>query len=138
MSQISKRPIKEKVWQKLWQTMMIIFREAKEIDQVQSLFFGLLTETEQIMLAKRLMVSLLVLSDWSCTDIAFHLKMSAATVYKIKAYTDYDKDYQIIIRKVFPRKIKPPAKEKIYSDYWLLTLIEDIFAGRQNRSRLLR
>lgn len=132
MPQISKYQLTQKDWEKIWQLFVTVIGN---VDQGQSeqLVFGLLTSTEQVMLAKRFAVSLLLLHGNSPSLIQHRLKMSRSTVYSIKALLLEKPIYQKLLSKLFPEKIvlQKGNKPSIDTNTW----IDMLFRGKHERWR---
>jgi hypothetical protein len=95
---------------------------------------GLLTETEKVMLVKRVLVGVLILSGWELVEIAETVKLSRSTVYKLAQRLQMDLEYAGLLGRLFPRKI--PWERENRSPSALVKFMEDILAGRRQRSRL--
>mgnify|MGYP001557963171 FL=1 len=71
---------------------------------VSNFLNGLLTKTEKIMLAKRLAVAFLLSKNYNYRDISDTLKVSTATICKIKETMDKTEGgYEFFIRKLEKR-----------------------------------
>lgn len=111
--------------------------KVQQENQVDVLLKGLLTPTEQVMLSKRLMVQLLLLSDWPVRTISYRLKIGSATVYKLKVVLDKDIEYKMLLSQLFPHPIPVPKKSSPFEESQLSTLIGDILAGKRDRARMV-
>jgi len=136
MPHVSRRKMSDKLWERLWGRLVGLLTKSNCEVEVEAVLVGLLTPTERVMVAKRLMVGILALSGWSAYEIAEALKMSVATVYKLKAYLRLDAKYRRFVRKVYPDKVKQ-TEQKARSKGELEKLVEDMFVGYRKRSRLV-
>jgi ACT domain-containing protein len=131
MTQVSKRSIKPATWNIIWKQFVNLSKN-DDTESPDILLKGLLTETEQIMLAKRLTVHLLILSGWEMTDIADAVKISKSTVYKYRDALQLQNKFSKTLQKKFPHKIK--FKQEYKQKGWLEKLIVDVFKSRQDRT----
>ena len=106
MPKVSKNELKDEVWQRMWQRLVKVIVEAKDRHKVEVLLSGLLTPAEEVMLCKRLMVGILSMSGWDVPEISSGLKMSKATVYKLKTYLEMNQSYRAFLQEVLPEKIE--------------------------------
>lgn len=139
MAQISKGTINYESWIKVWEGFISLPGKKGVLTKSDwnNLWRGFLTKTELVMIPKRLLVAVLVLSEWPEYTIADYLKMSPATVYKISEYIRRDRKYKNALVKLFPKKISIPKKKPSKPQHWILTLIEDLLAVNKDRSRLI-
>ena len=81
MARVSKRKIDEKVWEEVWNRWVRVFSFKKDRKEADKLLIGLMTRTERIVLAKRLMTYVLFVSGWEPNKVADLLMMSRSTTY---------------------------------------------------------
>lgn len=135
MPQVSKRGLHHNQWQQIWS---IFVRCVAKVNTSKSkiLLFSLLTETEQIMLAKRLLVGILLIQKYPPLEISKLLKMSRATVYKCSALLKINPEYkQLILSEFSGFKLKT---KKSTQTVQVDSLVEAILKGRRERYRLFR
>jgi len=139
MAQISKNTIDRDAWIRIWKSFISLPGRKGILSKKDwnNLWQGFLTETELVMIPKRLIVAILVLSEWPERTIADYLQMSRSTVYKISEYVRRDKKYRNSLNKLFPKKIMIPKEKPPKPQNWVLTLIEDILMVNKDRSRLI-
>lgn len=115
MTRISKELLDKSVQNGLFKQFVDLFSSASK--QQQSMFFeALLTETEQIMLTKRLAIVLLLLEGYSTYKIAKTLIVSDSTVRLVRAgYRNghYDAVTVIMKKKAFNKDVFWDTLEKI-------------------------
>ena len=80
--QISKRRLKNKDWQVLYESLVMAISGVKNSKDVLLMIDVLSSQTEKIMMAKRLMIVVLTVHGWSVSEIVDFLKVSKSTVYK--------------------------------------------------------
>jgi uncharacterized protein YerC len=136
MAQVSKRTLSDKEWQVIWANMVVVFTSSLSKTSRDVFLRGLLTEVEQVMLAKRLMVCLLFQSGWEVVSIAGYLHMSTSTVYKTSSLYSANDAYQKVLRRAFPRTIDfnpdlPPES------FWKL-LVKELLVSKATRYRQIR
>lgn len=132
MAQVSKRPLKKETLNLIWDRLVTAMG-GKDKESTEIILAKLLTTTEKIMFSKRLMMDILLLSDWNPYDVAEVLHVSTNTVYKHKFRLDINPEYQKRIQKIFPEKIPFPGSSRGKSG--LEKFIDDFFALRHQRSR---
>jgi Trp operon repressor len=138
LTQVSKNVLTEKEWILMWNRFLDVFKRSKTRSSLHTIFKGLLTPAEQIMLAKRIVAGLLLLSDWGAYDVAKTLKLSLSSVYKYKGYLEHNKNYQKTLRSLLTKKI-PLSELKVDAtgSSGLTKLLENIFEGHTRRSKLI-
>jgi len=80
MPQVSKYPLGEDLEERVFEVFWKTIAELDDEDEVKKFFLDLLTPTEQIMLAKRLAIAILLPKDWNYRSISQSIKVSAATI----------------------------------------------------------
>ncbi|MBI2065638.1 MAG: hypothetical protein HYT68_01035 [Candidatus Zambryskibacteria bacterium] len=83
MPHVSRKKLKPETADKIFKKLVKVLENAQSKNRLSDVLSELLTETEKIMLAKRLAVILLILSDIPEERISEALIMSPTTVYKI-------------------------------------------------------
>jgi len=111
MAQISLRKIHGDHWQKMSKRLLDLMSEEMSDKEVEVLLNGLLTETERVMLVKRLMVWVLINSGWSVPKVCEVLKLSTATVYKFKVWFESNKELDEILSRLLPGKVSAPGRK---------------------------
>lgn len=136
MAQVSRRKLDKRIWDKIWWGLVSSVVAQNNKQKADLLLSGLLTRTEKTMLSKRLMVGLLLLSDWPVRAIERQLKVGTSTIYKVELLLEKDAGYRKLLRTTFPETVSYDMKAARKENFFL-DLLEDIWAGRQNRSRLM-
>ncbi len=84
MSQVSRRPIKEDLLERMFEIMEKSLVKLKDQKEVTVFLQDFLSPTEKIMLAKRLAMALLLSRGWDHQAICQYLKVSTSTITSIK------------------------------------------------------
>lgn len=122
----------------MWRRFLDVFVKTKGRTSLQSVLKGLLTSTEQVMLAKRVVAGFLILSDWNAYAISETLKISTSTVYKYMDQMEHDQQYRKVLLRLLPEKIPYPMQERTASATpTLVKLLDNIFEGYTHRSKLM-
>ena len=111
MPQVSKNRVAEKQWVKMNVKFWELIERKMERGEAEVVFGRLLTETEKMMLVKRMMVWILWKSGWSVPKICQLLKMSHATVYKFQEVYRLDQKFDQTMEKLFPVKLVAPGRK---------------------------
>jgi uncharacterized protein YerC len=101
MSQISKRKIKKKDFEKIYNKLIEIFVKNKSKDNLKNFFGEFFYTTEKIMLAKRLAIIFMITEEIPDRKIEKMLMVSRSTVNRIRIKYkegDYDYIYSLIDR----------------------------------------
>ena len=111
MTKVSKyivaKEVKERMFDVFWQTIA----DLKNPSSVQGFFQELLTPTEQLMLAKRLAIAILILKKYSYTEIIDILKVSPVTIGSIARWLNTEgQAFQVAIDKIL--------KKERQEDFW--------------------
>jgi hypothetical protein len=135
MAQVSRKQLSREVWESLWQAWVATVDATGGSRQAAGLFNGLLTETEKIVLTKRLVASLLILAGWSPYRISRKLHLSLSTSYKLQELLKRDESYRKLLLQVMPGSMKQKPKLKL-EGISILEFLDDVFAGYRDRGRL--
>lgn len=113
MTQISRNPLDKETNQEIQATMWWLLARLNNDSDIKKFLNCLLTKTEKIMLAKRLAIAFLVNRNYNYRDISDALKVSTATVCKIKESIEKTEgEYEIFIKKLEKREeLKKFAKQ---------------------------
>lgn len=125
MPQISKRPIKEDLLNRMLEIMEKSLVKLKDQKEMTVFLEDFLTPTEKIMLAKRLAMALLLSRGWDHQAICQYLKVSTSTVTTIKNKLKSETSgYHRVINQI--------ESDKEWEQMWLDLgqAFEEILAGR--------
>ena len=134
MPQVSKKKMTAGEWKRIWERFVRVLEKSGEEHWLEDLMLGLLTETEKVMLAKRLTVGLMLKAGWEVRDIARQCSLSESTVYKLKGYWDLDQSYRKLLGKVKIGKMTSEKTIKPKSE--MERLLEAILMGKTHRSKM--
>ena len=84
MPQISKRPLKKELENRLYETLWAALAKLDKKESVSEFLEDILTFTERVMIAKRLAIALLLNRGWDQEAISRYLKVSTSTVQHVK------------------------------------------------------
>lgn len=134
MTQVSRRPLKKEVEEKLFEVFWEVFELMRTKKEAESFLKELLTPTEEIMLAKRVAVALMLLKGYDYREIQDSLNVSATTVGKVSLWLRRGGEgYRRILEKIIKRqkveefwekvdgflgKVLPPPKGRDWKNYY--------------------
>jgi uncharacterized protein YerC len=105
MTQISRNPLGKETNKEIQATLWWLLARLNNDSDIEKFLDGLLTKTEKIMLAKRLSIGFLIGKGYNYRNICDTLKVSIATVCRIKEMIDRaDNDYGFFIKKLEKRR----------------------------------
>lgn len=90
MVNISKKKIDNYVLDRLFELLFVVFSENRKESDFRNLFISLFSNTERIMIVKRLGLIYLMLKNFKKNDICRLIKISKATFDKYKLIIDKD------------------------------------------------
>jgi len=146
MTQVSKNEVDVRVRRMMWGRLVGVVQREHGGQAAEALLLGLLTDTERLVVVKRLMAGILLLSGWEVVAIAEVLKLSRSSIHKYQSMLEVDREYRKLLMKMFPEKIrydKVETKGGGTSKYLLGVLeslgylAEDMVVGYHHRSRLI-
>lgn len=133
MAQVSGRKIDERDWERMWEKLVYAVGTNRSVEAAGLLLGGLLTSTERVMMTKRLMAMLLLISGWEVVVVAERLKLSTATVYKIKTRLEIDRRLRELLLTMFPKKIEYDVNE--IEEMKFLDRVDVVFEEMKERRR---
>lgn len=83
MTQISRRFLDEKVLSRILDVFLSTLIDIKSLDDARAFFNSVLSDTEQVMLAKRLAIALLLEKGYDYRSIEKLLKVSTTTIHSV-------------------------------------------------------
>ena len=100
MPHISSKKLDEKLLEKLFRKLIVVFEQAQNKRYMTEVTKELFTETEKIMLAKRMAIAILFSKGYDHRTISSMLKVSTTTVNSIARYLNAKTPgYQLLIKK---------------------------------------
>lgn len=101
MPQVSKYPISQAVYNRIFEILFGTIADIKRPKEVEEFFADFLSPTERIMLAKRLSIAVLLTKGYSYTAIRKILRVSQTTVADINVFLKYvGKGYKKVVEKI--------------------------------------
>lgn len=85
MVQLSRRPLKNEVKDKIFENLWISLAAVSKKEDVVDFLNDILSLTERLMLAKRLMIAALLIRGWKYREIGDFLKVSGATINSVRS-----------------------------------------------------
>lgn len=85
MVQLSRRPLKSEVKEEILENLWLSFVAVSKKEDVVDFVGDILSPTERLMLAKRLMIALLLIRGWKYEDIQNFLKVSGGTINAVRS-----------------------------------------------------
>ena len=114
MTQISKYPITDNVYQRILDIFFKSLVEIKTGDEAKQFIKDFLSPTEQIMLSKRLAIAFLLEKKYEFRQISRILRVSLTTVAKVSMMRKYGGEgYQKIINKILREEQVKDFLEKV-------------------------
>ncbi len=116
MPHLSKRPLENSVEMELVNSLKLVLLKITQNEEMENFLYSLLSKTEQLMLAKRLAIIVLLNEKVSESTIAGILNITRETVARIKLKAEMkNKGYEIALRKLEEEKILKQFKKMLLS-----------------------
>ena len=140
MVQVSKNPLSKETNLEIQAALWWLLAKLNQDSDIRNFLNCLLTKTEKIMLAKRLAIAFLVNRGYNYRDISDVLKVSTATVCKIKEIMDKsENNYEIFIERLEKREeLKKFTKQFDRIVRGLINIIPPQKNDMKGRSKWLR
>lgn len=120
MAQVSKYPLKEEVYNRIFELLFKVITDSCSKNEAKNLLDDLLTPTEKIMLAKRLSIAILLSKGYTYESIQEIIRVSRATIADVNTSLKYKgRGYQKFTKRVL-------QEEKI-AQFW--EKAEDLILG---------
>src|SRR3989338_1286537 len=101
MTQISKYPISENVWSRIFEIFLNTFVKIKTAEEADQFISDFLTPTEKIMLAKRLAIAFLLEKGYDYRTIQKIIRVSAPTITSVNTARKYGSEgYKKLVAKI--------------------------------------
>ncbi|KKU87747.1 hypothetical protein A3A64_02200 [Candidatus Gottesmanbacteria bacterium RIFCSPLOWO2_01_FULL_48_11] len=114
MTQVSRYPLRKEVEERVYEVLMESIAAAKTRGTVTKLLNDLLSPTEQLMIAKRLSIALLLIKKYDQRTISKWLKVSLGTVSKVSlALQKGHGGYQAVIGSILRKEELKEFLQKI-------------------------
>lgn len=99
MTQVSKRPLDKKIYDRIFEIFIAAFIEVNNKKKAEKFLTEIFSETEQIMIAKRLAIAFLLTKKYSFEAITKMLKVSQATICQVNRFAKKETSGYISILK---------------------------------------
>lgn len=114
MPQISRQPMSPEIEQRVFQIFFRTLAKTGKTEEIIDFLDDLLTPVERTMLAKRLAIAILVQKGWGYEAIKRTLKVTPATISKIKLWLSFKGTG---FRRVFANQTKENEINEIIDDF---------------------
>ena len=104
MAQVSRRKLNPKVWDQIYRIFLKAIKKTARGKETQLLINFLLTETEKIVLTKRLAIALLLEKGLDYDQIKSALKVSQGTIASVKIRLGVFPEYKKLINDILNRE----------------------------------
>lgn len=115
MPQVSKRKIDSSIEQDLLDSLSYVLKELKTKKEVDTFLSSTLSDKERIMIAKRVLTAFLLQNNVQETDIGDTLKLTQATITRLKMQIKLKSDgYNLVFNKLNKKANEDMAKQIFY------------------------
>ncbi len=115
MSQVSKRILKQEVKKDLLDCLSYILKELKTKKEVDTFLDSALTDTERIMIAKRVVTAFLLNNNVEEKKIADTLKLTPSTISRFKMWIRLrQQGFDLVFNKLAKKSMENSAKQIFY------------------------
>lgn len=111
MTQVSKYPISKSIYERIFDIFLRTFSKFNSKKEVSDFFVEFLTPTEQIMLTKRLAISVLLAKKYNYREISQILKVSNGTIRSVSTQFKYGSNLRSVVAQLL--------KSESIEDFWL-------------------
>lgn len=112
MPQISKRKIDSKIEKGLQDSLTYIIKELKTKNEVDQFLSSALTDTERLMITKRVVTAYLLANKIEETQIAQTLKLTNATITRFKMWIKLHKNgFDLVFKKLQKKGVEDLGKQ---------------------------
>jgi uncharacterized protein YerC len=130
MTRISTKKISDKNLRKYWNQLLKAIIQSQNQITLNTFFDGLFTQTEQVVMTKRFIAQLLILSGVSVRKISQTLNLSTSTIFVLKAELNFNPNYVKLLKKYLTPPKKPTSISFDFLSDWS-EVLEVILAGKQ-------
>lgn len=115
MPHLSKRVLDSKIKKDLLISLPLVLKEARTQNEAEIFFGAILTETERLMISKRLIAAFLLRHNIEAQKIGDILKLSTATLSKLGLWIKLNQEgFNLIFNKLEKERRVTIAKEFLY------------------------
>jgi len=114
MPQVSKYPLAQAVYKRIFEILFETIADIKNPKEVEEFFADFLSPTERIMLAKRLSIAVLLTKGYSYAEVRKILRVSQTTVADINVFLKYaGQGYKKVVEKILRKEKQEEFWQKI-------------------------
>lgn len=115
MTQVSKRKLDSKIEKELLDSLSYLIKELKTKEDVDKFISSALTKTERLMIAKRVLTAFLLQNNIEDKRISTTLKLTPATITRLKMWINLNKDgFDLVFKKLAKKGKEDIAKQILY------------------------
>ena len=115
MTQVSKRKLDSKIEKELLDSLSYIIKELKTKDEVDKFLSSSLTKTERLMIARRVLTAFLLENNIEDKRISTTLKLTPATITRLKMWINLNKDgFNLVFKKLDKKDKEDMVKQILY------------------------
>ena len=115
MPQISRRKIEPKIKQDLLDSLSYTIKELKTKKEVDRFLSSVLTDTERLMVAKRVVSAFLLRNKVEEKKIGDALKLTPSMITRLKMWINLRREgFELVFRKLEKRSVEDAAKQILY------------------------
>lgn len=130
MSQVSKLRIEPEIEQKILSSLSYTIKELKTKNEVDKFLYSVLTKTERLMIAKRVLTAYLLENGVEDTKISRSLKLTNATITRLKMWISLHKEgFELIFKKLQKKGVEDIGKQILLK---LLKYVSSAAFGRMS------
>lgn len=114
MPQVSKRILKPEVKKDLFDSLSFIIKELKNKGEVDDFLSSALTDTERLMVSKRVVTAYLLRNKVEEKKIEDTLKLTPSTISRLKMWIDIrNRGFDLVFKKLDKRSVENAAKHSL-------------------------
>jgi uncharacterized protein YerC len=115
MSQVSKRVIDPKIKQHTLNSLTLLIKDLDNVPDTEKFLSSVLSNTERLMIAKRITAAFLLRHNIESNKIGDILKLTPSTVFRLKLWIQtHQEGFDIIFNKLERQRRNEATKEILY------------------------
>lgn len=133
MPHVSRYPLEKKVEQEIWELLVKVLTHTGSVERMDALLMAIFTQTEAVMMAKRLAAIILIQQNKADAEVASELHLTRMTVMKLRLLFERQPGAGVVLKEALMNKnIYKGAAELIEN---LATYLAASTGGRLPRPR---
>lgn len=137
MTKVSKRILNKEIEERMFALFWKALADIKKEEEIESFLKDILSPVEQVMIAKRLAIALLLARGFSYESIEATLKVSSATIMRVNFWLNHGGEgYRKVVEKIMREKKREELFDKI--DEFLLKISPPAALGSAGFTRKQR